>query len=93
MSTDDRFQGMSRAEREELCREVLEQLSDYVEGSAPEDFCRKVDELLAGCQPFDAYCNTLKATIALARECGEPPEALDEAYERSIELVRRRLAR
>lgn len=88
---DDRLKKLSRAEREELCREVLEQLSDYVEGEAREDFCRRVDELLVGCQPFEAYCNTLRSTIALARECGEPPVALDEAYERSVEVVRRRL--
>jgi hypothetical protein len=91
VSNDDRLHHLSRAERESLCREVVEQLSDYVEGVAPDDFCRKVEDLLAGCQPFEAYCNTLRATIELARECGEPPEDLEAGYERSVEAVRRRL--
>jgi hypothetical protein len=88
---NDVFEGMSRAERERLCAEVLERLSDYVEATAPEDFCRRVEQQLAGCQPFEAYCNTLAATIALARACDEPPEALNERYERCVEVVRRRL--
>jgi hypothetical protein len=92
MSSDDRLEKLSRAEREELCREVLEQLSDYIDGTARADFCRKVEDLLDGCQPFDAYCNTLRATVELARECGEPPSGLDDAYERSVEIVRRRVA-
>jgi hypothetical protein len=91
MSTDDRLKGLSRAQREALCREVLEQLSDYVEGIAPEDFCAKVEEQFAGCQPFDAYCNTLAATIELARDCSDPPVDLDDAYRRSVEVVRQRL--
>jgi len=92
MSTDERLKRLSRAEREALCRDVLEHLSEYVEGEAQDEFCRRVEELLAGCQPFDAYCKTLKATIDLARECGEPPAEPDEAYERSVEAVRQHLS-
>jgi len=92
MSADDRLKDMTREEREAMCREVLEQLSDYVEGEAEEDFCRRVDELLDGCQPFEAYCNTLKATISLAGQCAEAPDACQKAYARSVEVVRRRLA-
>lgn len=90
MSIDERFARLGRAEREALCREVLEQLSAYVEGDAPTDFRRKVDDLLAGCQPFEAYCNTLRATIELAGACPEPPGGFEEAYARSVERVRRR---
>jgi hypothetical protein len=92
MSDDDRLENLSRAQREELCREVLEHLSEYVEGEAREDFCRKVDELLDGCQPFEAYCNTLRATIELAGRCAEAPDVCEDAYERSVAAVRRRLA-
>lgn len=92
MRPENRIKSLSREERARLCREVVEQLSDYIDGTAQADFCRRVEVLLAGCQPFDAYRNTLAATIELARECGEPAAELDKAYERSIELVRRRLA-
>jgi len=91
VSDDDRLKSLSRAERQALCREVLEHLSEYVEGEAQEDFCRRVDELLDGCQPFEAYCNTLRATIQLAGQCSEAPDVCEEAYERSVEAVRRRI--
>jgi len=89
---EDRIKSLTREERTRLCRDVVEQLSDYIDGTARAEFCRRVEEMLAGCQPFEAYRNTLAATIELARECGEPPAEIDEAYERSIEIVRRRLA-
>ena len=92
MRPEDRIKSLNREERSRLCREVVEQLSDYIDGTAKADFCRQVEEMLVGCQPFDAYRNTLVATIKLARECGEPAAPLDDAYERSIEIVRRRLA-
>lgn len=94
MRPEGRLRSLSREEREELCREVVEQLSDYLDGTAQEDFCRRVEDLLEGCQPFEAYRNTLAATIELARRCGEPEpgDELDEAYERSVEIVRQRLA-
>jgi len=92
MNTDERLLNMPREERSKLCRDVMEQLSDYIDGDARAEFCRQVEEMLHGCQPFDAYCNTLRATIALAHECDEPPADLDDVYERSVEVVRRRLA-
>jgi len=61
--TPDRLQGLTREERTSLCREVVEQLSDYLDGSAQEDFCRRVEAMLQGCQPFEAYRDTLAATI------------------------------
>ncbi len=91
MSADQRLQKLGRKEREQLCREVLEQLSEYVEGTAPEELCHRVEELLGGCQPFESYCNTLKATIALARTCAEPPDDWDAIFERSVAATRARM--
>jgi hypothetical protein len=91
MSDDRRLERLDRREREELCREVLAQLSEYVEGAADEDFCDRVEELLDGCQPFQAYCNTLKATIDLARDCDQPPDDWDDVFERSVAAIRERL--
>ena len=94
-ASDDRLKGLSREERVALCRKVVENLSDYIEGTAPEAFCERVDELLADCQPFEAYRNTLAATIELAGECGGTlPEGkgLDEAaFGRCVEAVKARL--
>ena len=70
-------------------------LSDLVEGEAPEDLCRRIEEVLGDCQALDAYKATLARTIELAGECGrsEPAEALldEEAFGACVESVRRRL--
>jgi hypothetical protein len=97
MSTpNERLAALSREERLALCREVLENLSGLIEGTAPPDFCERVEEVLGDCQAFHAYRDTLAATIELARECGQHPpagETLDEqAFGRCVEAVRQRLS-
>ena len=95
MSDATRFDEMSREERIALCREVMENLSDLVEGSAPPDFCARVDDMLGTCKPYMAYRDTLEATLSLLRECGAspgkmPPEA-EECYARGVASAREAL--
>jgi len=94
-AVDGRLKALSREERVALCREVVENLSDYIEGTAPEAFCERVDELLADCQPFEAYRNTLAATIEMAaevRDAAPRSEALDdEGFARCVKAVKARL--
>jgi hypothetical protein len=91
-----RLQKMSREERTAFCREVLEGLSDLVEGEAPADLCARVDEILGDCQAYAAYRETLRSTIELARGCRDRDPAVggldDESYRRCVERVRERLA-
>jgi len=92
------LQAMDPEERIAFCRQVMEGLSDLVEGEAPADFCRRVEEVLGQCQPYLAYRNTLEATIRLARECGECADrgedsiVDEERFRACVEQVRRRLA-
>lgn len=83
---------MDPESRQRFCRQVMEGLSDLVEGEAPEDFCRQVDEVLGDCEPYVALRNTLEATIELTRGLGEDdalPEILDDdAFARCVERVR-----
>jgi len=96
MSTNNPLAVLSKDERVRLCREVMERLSDLVEGAAPQELCERVDELLGDRQPYLAYCATLRATIQLTRECRErfPPEGFpdEEDLRRCVESVRRRLS-
>ena len=96
MSENDRLKSLSRDERVAFCREVMDNLSDLVEGEAPADFCERVDEILGDCQAFDAYRNTLEATIELAGECGETEAEFskvdEDAFLRCVERVRGKLA-
>lgn len=83
---------MDPESRRRFCREVLESLSELVEGEAPEDFCRRVDEILGDCEPFQAFRRTFEATIRLSNRLGEKdelPEGFDEAaYRRCVERAR-----
>jgi hypothetical protein len=86
--------GTDRARRQEFCRRVLESLSDILEGEAPEDFCREVDEVLGECQPYQAFRSTLEETIRLTRGLadGENAHGIDEdAFQKCVEKVRGRL--
>jgi hypothetical protein len=96
MSENERLKNMSRDERIAFCREVMDNLSDLVEGEAPADFCERVDEILGDCQPFNAYRNTLEATIDLAGECGDTEAEFsqvdEDAFLRCVERVRGKLS-
>ncbi len=79
MINQPEFEKLSREERIALCREVMDNLSELVEGSASPDFCERVENLLGDCQPYQAYRDTLKATLHLLGECKETPPALSAA--------------
>lgn len=89
------LESMDPENRRRFCREVLENLSDLVEGDAPEDLCRRVDELLGDCRPFQAFRRTFEATIRLSNRLGEDdnlPEDLDEEpFRRCVERARKGL--
>lgn len=89
------LEDMDREERIRFCNEVVERLSELVEGEADPDFRERVSRLLAQCQPFQAYRDTLARTIELAAECGKAgpeDEPLDEeAFRACVERVRARL--
>jgi anti-sigma factor RsiW len=48
------------------CREVIELLSDYVEGSLSSDDLRRVDEHLALCDGCATYLEQIRETIRLS---------------------------
>jgi hypothetical protein len=95
MSSEDRLRALSRDERIALCRDVMENLSDLVEGEAPPDFCERVEHFLGDCEPYHAYRNTLEATIKLMRECGEKEPCLsaeaEDVFRKAVEGARRRI--
>ena len=95
MTAGGKFAALSREERVALCREVVENLSDLVEGTAPEALCERVESLLGDCQPYQAYKETLRMTIDLLRECGRvgsPLSALpEEKFAACVEKARRAL--
>jgi anti-sigma factor RsiW len=59
------------------CRECMDLLSDYVDGSLPKDQAELLDWHLEGCPACVAFVNTYKGTVDAARRLREtklPPE-------------------
>jgi anti-sigma factor RsiW len=52
--------------REELaCQEVVELISDYIEGALPRRERRRLEAHLAGCEHCSEYISQMRATIRL----------------------------
>jgi len=49
MKHHSEFDKLIREERIALCQEIMENLSERVEGNAPPDFCERVEEVLGSC--------------------------------------------
>ncbi len=59
------------------CRECMELLSDYVDGSLPKHRAEVLEWHLEGCAPCVSFVNTYKGTVDAARRLREttlPPE-------------------
>ncbi len=67
--------------RKLTCQEMVELLSDYLEGTLPRRTHRRVAAHLAMCEACPAYVEQLRATIALAGRLSEDdidPAMIDE---------------
>jgi anti-sigma factor RsiW len=53
------------SERGLTCHEVVELITDYLEGVLPEDGRRRVEEHLAVCEACTAYLEQMRETIRL----------------------------
>jgi anti-sigma factor RsiW len=60
------------------CREMVDLLSDYVDGSLEPTVARQLEAHLRGCTDCTAFLRTFKDTLALTKEaaCDEMPEEL-----------------
>lgn len=68
------------------CKEVLEQLSDYVDDEARAELCRAIEEHLARCGNCKIYVDTVKKTILLYHNDGpaEAPVRVSAALESAL---------
>jgi anti-sigma factor (TIGR02949 family) len=71
------------------CREIVDLLADYLDGTLPLDTAKALETHLEGCQPCIAFVNTYRGTINAARKIREaeiPPELRD----RLLSFLRRK---
>ncbi len=54
----------------ETCKNLLSQLSDYIDGELEEELCAEIERHMAECPDCQAVVNTLEKTIVLYRTAG-----------------------
>ncbi len=72
----------------EGCPEILSQLADYLDGTAPETLCAEIERHLAGCPDCTVVVNTTRKAILLYRDspaAGLPADVRNRLY-RTLDL-------
>jgi anti-sigma factor RsiW len=73
--------------RDMACREVVEVITDYLEGTLPARDRRRFEAHLHGCDGCDAYLKQMRETISLAGRL-EPEDVPSELEERLLVAFR-----
>ena len=66
-----------------FCREMLGDLSDYLDGELQAQFCAEIEHHMAECGNCRVVVDTLRKTVSLYHEYGHeplPPEARERLY-------------
>ena len=74
---------------EKNCKSLLDSLSDYVDGTAQEEICRKLEDHLSGCEDCRIMIDTLKKTIYLYHSNADPdlPGDVRERLYKRLDLI------
>lgn len=70
------------AERHARCRELLEKLSDYLDGELDLDLCRRIEQHMGECPPCQRLLESRRRAVDWARSLPTPP--LPAELEREI---------
>ncbi|MBI5015887.1 MAG: zf-HC2 domain-containing protein [Deltaproteobacteria bacterium] len=60
------------------CREILDNLSAYIDAELDPSLCEEIEQHMQGCNPCVAFLNTLKKTVVLYRCTKQQEEAVPE---------------
>jgi anti-sigma factor RsiW len=71
------------------CEELLQQLSDYVDGTIQPGACKELEKHLSGCEPCEVVVDTLRKTITVYK-AGEEVSLPTEFREKLHECLRRK---
>jgi len=64
------------------CHELLNSLSDYVDGTLGEELCVELERHLSDCENCQVVIDTLKKTIYLYKVTAESPEVPEDVRQR-----------
>jgi anti-sigma factor RsiW len=79
---------VSTIQRQPICRELLSQLSDYIDGDLEESLCDRLEAHLAVCPDCRVMVDTVRKTIVLYRTqaCAELPSDVKDRLFRVLKL-------
>lgn len=60
------------ADHEHNCRQMLGDLSAYLDGEASEELCAEIEQHMASCEDCRIVVDTLSKTLLLYRDLPEP---------------------
>lgn len=67
------------------CRDLLGQISDYIDGELEAALCAELEQHLAGCHDCQVLVDTTRKTVTLYRRYGQatelPASALDRLWQ------------
>ncbi|GAB4247614.1 anti-sigma factor family protein [Deferrisoma sp.] len=66
--------------RKLTCKEILEQLSAYIDHELDPSICEEIEAHMEGCNPCVAFLNTLKKTVVLYKYSGQEEEVPEEVH-------------
>ena len=69
-------------EKHERCPELLNLLSDYVDGALQDALCAEIDRHLEGCENCRIVVDTLRKTIYLYQATSADPALPDDVRQR-----------
>ncbi|MEW6487017.1 MAG: zf-HC2 domain-containing protein [Thermodesulfobacteriota bacterium] len=62
------------------CKEILDNLSAYIDAELDPSLCEEIRRHMAGCDPCVAFLNTLEKTVVLYRGCAEQDDLPREVH-------------
>jgi len=71
------------------CRDLLESLSEYIDGNLGPELCLQIERHMAGCENCRVVVDTLRKTVYLYQSTQEPvkmPGEVRERLYRSLDL-------
>jgi anti-sigma factor RsiW len=78
---------VTREHDESMCRELLAQFSDYIDGELEEALCIELDLHLAECPNCRVMVDTVRKTITLYHSQGTP-ELPSDVHDRLYRVLR-----
>jgi anti-sigma factor RsiW len=70
----------------ENCHDLLDGLSDFIDGEASAELCAEIRRHMAGCDKCRVVVDTLRKTVTIYRQLPQP-DLPDQARERLIKVL------